>query len=292
MAGRCGCPGRLGCREAGVHLPQIDLAGEGLTAARLLRVVQASSRLRVRRGVGQRPLPVRAALAGTGLVALVAGLVHGGMDLVTSVALPSLRGPLPLASALLALARLSDGVGRGWARAPPAPTTSWQVSRSRIAGQRSDRSVEALRSLLREGCPPTRRASGWHRTPTSPAGGELGLGGGVAAGGAAGGRAGWPRRQHRSGPFRRRTGRHRGRADSARAPAGGSPLDVGHDVDVGDPERSRRGPGSRRRAGSDDRQVPGAPAGPSVHRFREAVCRAAVAVRRGRLPTGVLLADR
>jgi alkanesulfonate monooxygenase SsuD/methylene tetrahydromethanopterin reductase-like flavin-dependent oxidoreductase (luciferase family) len=147
--------------EAGVHLPQIDLAGEGLTSARLLRVVQQA------RACGFAAVSAndhfrfaRPWLDGLVALSLVAPYT-GGMDLVTSVALPSLRGPLPLASALLALARLSDGrvvagVGAGSSR------TDYELAGVPFEDRwgRFDRSVGALRSLLQEGSPPDGKGVG------------------------------------------------------------------------------------------------------------------------------------
>src|SRR3954452_7334889 len=99
--------------EAGVHLPQIDIQGEGLTSARLLRVVQQA------RACGFAAVSAndhfrfaRPWLDGLGALSWVPRY-RGGWAWVTSVARRSLRGPLPLASALLALARFSDG---GWWR--------------------------------------------------------------------------------------------------------------------------------------------------------------------------------
>src|SRR4051794_41972418 len=99
--------------EAGVHLPQIDIGGEGLTATRLLRVVQQA---RICGFVAMSandhfrfPRPWLDGLAALSLVA-----PHtGGVGLATSVGLPLLRGPFPLASALGALAPLLNGPGGG-----------------------------------------------------------------------------------------------------------------------------------------------------------------------------------
>ena len=95
--------------DAGVHLPQIDITGDGLTSDRLLRVagharacgfvaVSANDHFQF----GKPWLD--------GLVALSLVAPHvGRMDLMTTVALPSLRGPLPLASALAGLNHLTPG---------------------------------------------------------------------------------------------------------------------------------------------------------------------------------------
>ena len=135
--------------EAGVHLPQIDVAGEGLSSARLLRVVQQA------RACGFAAVSAndhfrfsRPWLDGLVALSLVAPST-GRMDVMTSVALPSLRGPLPLASALASLALLCDGrvvagVGAGSSR------TDYDLAGVRFEDRwnRFDRSVEALRSLL------------------------------------------------------------------------------------------------------------------------------------------------
>jgi alkanesulfonate monooxygenase SsuD/methylene tetrahydromethanopterin reductase-like flavin-dependent oxidoreductase (luciferase family) len=95
--------------ELGVHLPLIEFADEGQSLARLTRAVDAA------RDCG---LPAVAAndhfvfqapwLDGpTALAAVVERA--GAMDLVTTVALPVLRGPVPLAKALAALDVLCDG---------------------------------------------------------------------------------------------------------------------------------------------------------------------------------------
>ncbi len=134
-----------------MHLPQIDIGGEGLTSDRLLRVVQQA------RASGFTAVSAndhfrfgRPWLDGLVALSLVAPYT-GPMDLVTSVALPSLRGPLPLASALLSIAQVSGGrvvagVGAGSSRA------DYDLAGVRFEDRwgRFDRSVEALRSLLQE----------------------------------------------------------------------------------------------------------------------------------------------
>lgn len=95
--------------EAGVHLPQIDLMGEGLSSLRMFEVVDAA------RDAGfvavsandhfVFPVPWL-----DGLTALSAVVDRSGaMKLATTLSLPSLRGPVPVAKALAALDVLSGG---------------------------------------------------------------------------------------------------------------------------------------------------------------------------------------
>lgn len=108
--------------EAGVHLPQVDILGEGLSSDRLLRVVARA------RGAGFVAVSANDHFRFArpwldGLVALSMVAPHAGtLDLVTSVALPLLRGPLPLASSLVAVnhvaaGRVVAGVGVGSSQA-------------------------------------------------------------------------------------------------------------------------------------------------------------------------------
>lgn len=136
--------------EAGVHLPQVDFAGEGLSLRRLIDAVNAA------RACGFVvvsandhfffPVPWL-----DGLTALAASAERAeAMDLATTVALPTLRGPVPTAKALLALHVLSGGrviagVGPGSSRrdhdALGVPFEErWQ---------RFDEAVVLLRALLR-----------------------------------------------------------------------------------------------------------------------------------------------
>ncbi|HEY0817022.1 MAG TPA: LLM class flavin-dependent oxidoreductase [Pseudonocardia sp.] len=95
--------------EAGVHLPQIDLMGEGLSATRAFGAVDAA-----------RDADFVAVSANDHFVfpvpwldglTLLSAVVErsGDMDLATTVALPSLRGPVPVAKVLAALDVLSGG---------------------------------------------------------------------------------------------------------------------------------------------------------------------------------------
>jgi alkanesulfonate monooxygenase SsuD/methylene tetrahydromethanopterin reductase-like flavin-dependent oxidoreductase (luciferase family) len=108
--------------EAGVHLPLIDLAGEGLSYRRLAETVDAA------RECGFAAVSANDHFLFTapwldGLTALAAVVERSApMQLVTTLALANLRGPVPLAKALTALDVLSGGrviagVGPGSSRA-------------------------------------------------------------------------------------------------------------------------------------------------------------------------------
>ena len=95
--------------ELCVHLPLIELGDEGQSLARLFRAVDAA------RECGFAAVSANDHfLFGTpwldGPTALAAVVERSGsMELATTVALVSLRGPVPLAKALVALDVLSDG---------------------------------------------------------------------------------------------------------------------------------------------------------------------------------------
>lgn len=95
--------------EVGVHLPRIDLMGEGLSSLRMFEVVDAA-----RDGgfvaVSANDHFVFPVPWLDGLTALAAVVDRSGdMKLATTLSLPSLRGPVPLAEALAALDVLSEG---------------------------------------------------------------------------------------------------------------------------------------------------------------------------------------
>ncbi len=95
--------------EAGVHLPQIDLMGEGLSSMRVFGVVDAA-----RDGgfvaVSANDHFVFPVPWLDGLTSLSAVVDRSGdMDLATTLSLPSLRGPVPVAKTLAALDVLSGG---------------------------------------------------------------------------------------------------------------------------------------------------------------------------------------
>ena len=93
----------------GVHLPQLDLDGSGLSARRLTATAAAA------RDLGYVAVSANDHLDFAepwldGLTALTrASAVSGPLELMTSVALPTIRRPAPLAAALAALARLAGG---------------------------------------------------------------------------------------------------------------------------------------------------------------------------------------
>jgi alkanesulfonate monooxygenase SsuD/methylene tetrahydromethanopterin reductase-like flavin-dependent oxidoreductase (luciferase family) len=95
--------------EVGVHLPLIDFAGEGFSYRRLADTVRTA------RDCGFSsvsandhflfPAPW---LDGPTALAAIVG-ISGQMKLITTLALASLRGPVPLAKSLMALDILSEG---------------------------------------------------------------------------------------------------------------------------------------------------------------------------------------
>ncbi len=95
--------------RAGVHLPLIDFAGEGLSRRRLYAAVDAA-RSNGFSWVAANDHFIFPAPWLDGLTALaVVAERCGDMGLATTVALPTLRGPLALAKALISLDLLSDG---------------------------------------------------------------------------------------------------------------------------------------------------------------------------------------
>ncbi len=95
--------------DIGVHLPQVDLNGEGLSWGRLVGAVRAA------RSAGYAAVSANDHLHFSrpwldGLTALTAIVGESDpLELATTVALPVVRGPLPLAKALAALDVLSGG---------------------------------------------------------------------------------------------------------------------------------------------------------------------------------------
>ena len=143
--------------EVGVHLPQCAFDGAVADAAKLTEYVTSA------RDLGYAAIAAndhfaftRPWLDGPTLLAAVAG--HAGdMDLATTIALPALRGPAPLASALatleaLAPGRVVAGIGPGSSR------TDYALARVSFDHRWTefDAAAAAMRSLLHEQqVPPT-----------------------------------------------------------------------------------------------------------------------------------------
>ena len=95
--------------DAAVHLPLIDFGGEGFSDSLLAGTVDAARECGFAAISANDHFVFSAPwLDGLTALAAVAGR-SGGMKLVTTLALASLRGPVPLAKALSALDILSDG---------------------------------------------------------------------------------------------------------------------------------------------------------------------------------------
>ena len=145
----------MAAMEAGVHLPQIEFAGEGMSLRRLADTVDAAG------GNGFAALCVNDHfLFGApwldGLTALATVAERSGrMTLATTVSLPALRGPVPLAKALATLDVLSGGrvvagVGAGSSRSDYDAVGVGFEDR----WQRFDEAVTLLRALLSGAEPP------------------------------------------------------------------------------------------------------------------------------------------
>jgi alkanesulfonate monooxygenase SsuD/methylene tetrahydromethanopterin reductase-like flavin-dependent oxidoreductase (luciferase family) len=141
--------------DAGVHLPQIEFVGEGLSLRRLADTVEAA------RANGFAAVSVNdhflfSAPWLDGLTALAAVAERSGpMTLATTVSLAALRGPVPLAKAVATLDILSGGrviagVGAGSSRSDYDALGAGFESR----WQRFDEAVTLLRALLGGAEPP------------------------------------------------------------------------------------------------------------------------------------------
>jgi alkanesulfonate monooxygenase SsuD/methylene tetrahydromethanopterin reductase-like flavin-dependent oxidoreductase (luciferase family) len=141
--------------EFGAHLPLMDFGGSPYTLDHLLAYTRAAAQL------GFGALSVNDHLVFSvpwldGPVALAAVMEHtGGMTLATTVALPVVRGPVPLAKTLAAIDRLSGGrlvvaVGPG---SSPDDYAAVGLDFSE-RWQRFDEAIGALRALWRPGSPP------------------------------------------------------------------------------------------------------------------------------------------
>jgi alkanesulfonate monooxygenase SsuD/methylene tetrahydromethanopterin reductase-like flavin-dependent oxidoreductase (luciferase family) len=85
--------------QAGLHLPQLDLTGEGLSYGRLSAAMDAARECGFA-AVSANDHFFFGAPWLDGPAALAAAIERSGrMELATTVSLPTLRGPVPLASA-------------------------------------------------------------------------------------------------------------------------------------------------------------------------------------------------
>jgi probable F420-dependent oxidoreductase len=95
--------------DYGLHLPLMDFGGNPFTLKYLVRVVETGQQLGFR-GLAANDHLVFSKPWLDGPTALAAVLSHSGdMDLATTVSLPIVRGPVPLAKSLAAIDRLSGG---------------------------------------------------------------------------------------------------------------------------------------------------------------------------------------
>lgn len=136
--------------DVGIHLPQIDFRGEGLSLRRLADAVDAAVELGIS-SISVNDHFVFSLPWLDGPTALAAVLDRSAdLSLLTSVSLPTLRGPVPVAKALAALdvlssGRLIAGLGPGSSAADHAAVGVPFDERWR----RLDEAVPLLRALLR-----------------------------------------------------------------------------------------------------------------------------------------------
>ena len=143
-----------GAVEFGAHLPLIDFAGAGWSHADLMAFTRTADELGYTCLCANDHLVfAHPWLDGPTALASVVG-ASGGMTLATTVALPALRGPVPLAKALAAIDVLSEGrlvigVGPGSsARDYETVGIDWSER-----WQRLDEATRSLRALLHSGAP-------------------------------------------------------------------------------------------------------------------------------------------
>lgn len=138
--------------DAGVHLPLIDFDGEGLSYRRLAETVAAARECGFA-AISANDHFLFSAPWLDGLTALAAVVDRsGGMELATTTALATLRGPVPLAKSLSALdvlsgGRMIAGVSPGSSRADYAAVRVPFEER----WQRFDEAVRLLKALLQPG---------------------------------------------------------------------------------------------------------------------------------------------
>ena len=147
--------GRVGPLDFGAHLPLMDFGGHPYTYEHLADYTRTAARL------GFHALSVNDHMVFSvpwldGPTALAAMLEHSGdMTLATTVSLPVVRGPVPLAKTLAAIDRLSDGrlvvaVGPGSSE-PTTPPSDIDFSERWV---RLDEAIGTLRALWRSDAGP------------------------------------------------------------------------------------------------------------------------------------------
>jgi alkanesulfonate monooxygenase SsuD/methylene tetrahydromethanopterin reductase-like flavin-dependent oxidoreductase (luciferase family) len=141
--------------EVGVHLPLMDFGGHPFTLDHLVAYAAAAHRLGFTSVSANDHLTFSVPwLDGPTALAVVLA-VNGDMSLFTSLALPVVRGPVPVAKALAAIDRLSGGclsVGVG----PGSSADDYAAVGIDFAERwvRFDEAVQALRSLWQPDRPP------------------------------------------------------------------------------------------------------------------------------------------
>jgi alkanesulfonate monooxygenase SsuD/methylene tetrahydromethanopterin reductase-like flavin-dependent oxidoreductase (luciferase family) len=141
--------------DVGAHLPLLDFGGHEYTLVHLTEYTRAAADLGFA-AIAANDHLVFAAPWLDGPTALAAVAAHAGpMTLATTVALPVIRGPVPLAKAVAALDRIVDGrlvVGGG----PGSSDLDYAAVGIDFGErwERLDESVRALRALLRPGAEP------------------------------------------------------------------------------------------------------------------------------------------
>jgi alkanesulfonate monooxygenase SsuD/methylene tetrahydromethanopterin reductase-like flavin-dependent oxidoreductase (luciferase family) len=152
--------------ELGVHLPLIDFAGEGFSLRRLAETVDAARECGFS-SVSANDHFLFSAPWLDGPTALAAVVERSAeMRLVTTVSLATLRGPIPLAKALVALDILSDGrviAGLG----PGSSKLDYELLGVPFEERwsRFEEATGLLRALLQPGATPT--SSAYYALPTT-----------------------------------------------------------------------------------------------------------------------------
>ena len=143
--------------EFGVHLPLLAFRGQTFSLSRLVEYAEMAERLGFTtlcandHLIASRPWLDSV----TALAAILTKTPH--MTLMTTVALPVVRGPIPLAKSLAALDVLSSGhliAGVGPGSSPQDYALVGIAFEERW--KRLDESIQLLRSLLQRGVPPFR----------------------------------------------------------------------------------------------------------------------------------------